>query len=312
MTTAGNTRVILVCSSSFAFPVMQELVFFQQLAAVAVLRNRRDIMENVEALLKDTGVPIMELDKKSFAEDLSGAIKQYEVNIGLVMGFGYLIPAAVYDLPVKGFFNIHPGPVPAYRGVDPVFWQIVNREEQAGVSIHKLDDGYDTGPLVLTQMIKILPTDSYGILNSKLAALAAGMVRVLLKLAAYDLKIPLKPQPESTVYYGRQGVQEVTINWQEMDADDIIAQINACNPWNKGAVTKFNNRVIRILGAEKYAYLDDTAKDPGSISVLEDKSIIVSTRNNEALKLQIVYLDEGFLDASRLLETGLSSGSCFL
>ena len=312
MTTAGNTRVILVCSSSFAFPVMQELVFFQQLAAVAVLRNRRDIMENVKALLKDTGVPIMELDKKSFAEDLSGAIKQYEVNIGLVMGFGYLIPAAVYDLPVKGFFNIHPGPLPAYRGVDPVFWQIVNREEQAGVSIHKLDDGYDTGPLVLTQMIKILPTDSYGILNSKLAALAAGMVRVLLKLAAYDLKIPLKPQPESTVYYGRQGVQEVTINWQEMDADDIIAQINACNPWNKGAVTKFNNRVIRILGAEKYAYLDDTAKDPGSISVLEDKSIIVSTRNNEALKLQIVYLDEGFLDASRLLETGLSSGSCFL
>lgn len=312
MTTTGNTRVILLCSSSFAFPAMQELVFFNQLAVVAVPGNRREIVENVLALLKDTGVPIVELDKKSFAEDLSGAINQYDVNLGLMMTFGYRIPAAVYNLTAKGFFNVHPGSLPAYRGADPVFWQIVNQEKLAGVSIHKLDDGYDTGPLVLTQKIKIIASDTYGILNAKLATLAAGMVRVLLKLAAYNVNIPSKPQPASTVYYTRQGEKEVSINWQEMDADRIIALINACNPWNKGAVTKFNNRILRILLAEKQPNLSGTGNGPGSITVLEDKSILVATINNEALKLQIVYLDEGFLNASRLAEIGLGAGSCFL
>lgn len=264
---------------------MQELIFFQQLAVVAVPRNRREIVENVQALLKDTGIPIVELEKRSFAEDLCRAIKQYNVNLGLMMTFGYRIPAAVYNLPAKGFFNVHPGPLPGYRGADPVFWQIANREEQAGVSIHKPNDGYNTGPLVLTQKIKITVSDTYGILHSKLAALAAVMVRVLLKLAAYDINIPSKPQPASTVYYARQGEKEVGINWQEMDAGRIIALIHACNPWNKGAVTKFNNRILRILLAEKYPNVNAAGKHPGSITVLEDKSILVSKKlHNEALK----------------------------
>ena len=312
MTIAGNTRVLLICNSSLAFPVMQELVFFQQLAAVAVQSGRSEITEHVQALLKDTGVPVVELDKKSFAEKISVAIKHYEVNLCLVIGFRYLIPSAVYNLPAKGFFNVHPGPLPAYRGVDPVFWQIVNREKLAGISIHKLDEGYDTGPLVLTQMIKTVTSDTYGMLSSKLASLAAGMTRVLLKLATYDLKIPLKPQPDSTVYYARQGEKEVTINWQQMSAESIIALINACNPWNKGAVTRYGNRIIRILEAEKCLNPGAGTKTPGSISIDEDKSILVTTINNETLKLLIVYVDEGFLNASRLLETGLSSGSSFV
>ena len=91
----------------------------------------------------------------------------------------------------------------------------------------------------------------------------------------------------------------------------IIGLANACNPWNKGAVTKLNNRILRILVAEKHLNLSGTSKTPGIISVPEDKSILVSTLHTETLKLQIVYVDEGFLNASRLGEMGLVSGSCF-
>jgi methionyl-tRNA formyltransferase len=312
MTTANDIRVVLLCSSRFAFPVMQELVFFKQLALVAVPRNRVEMVENVQALLKGTGIPILELDKKSFARELTRAMKQHNVNLGLMMTFGYLIPPAVYNLPEKGFLNIHPGPLPAYRGADPVFMQICNREEYAGVSIHKLDDAYDTGPLVLTQMIKTEQTDTYGILTSKLAQLAAGMVRTLLKLVAYELKIPSKPQEGKAVYYAKQGPKEITINWKEMEAGAILALINACNPWNKGAVTKFNNRILRIVDAERYPNHNmDAGIDPGTVNVLPGKSILVSTINNETIKLNIVYLDEGFLNASRLIEIGLKTGSCF-
>lgn len=311
MEATNDTRVGLLCSTRFAFPAMQELVFFKQLAFVAVPRNRREIVENVQALLKDSGIPILELERKSFVAALSEAIKKYDVNLGLVMTFGYLIPPAVYDLPLKGFFNVHPGPLPAYRGADPVFRQICNREKQAGVSIHKLDEGFDTGPVVLTQMIKMDSLDTHGILTSKLAQLAAGMLRVLLKLAAFDLKIPSKPQQDGAVYYALQGANDITINWQEMDADTIIALIHACNPWNKGAVVKFNNRIIRILDAEKKTFANGEDKTPGMVSVSEDNTVLVSTLNNDAVKLNIVYLDEGFLNASRLIDIGLRTGSCF-
>ena len=314
MATQGNTRVILLCSSSFAFPVMQELVFFQQLAVVAVQRNRRYIVENIQALLKDTGVPVVELDKKSFAEDLCRAIKEYNVNLGLIMGFGYLLPANVYNLPAKGFFNVHPGPLPAYRGVDPIFWQIVNREQKAGVSIHKPDDGFDTGPLVLTQMIKTVPSDTYGILSAKLGVLAAAMVRTLLKLAVYDLKIPSKTQPESTVYYARQTAKDVSINWQEMDADNIIALINACNPWNKGAVTKLNHKIIRILQAEKIDIKEaqNDNIENGTILYIDERGMIVSLMNGQYLAIKYIHTDEGFLHASRIIELGCSAGYRFV
>lgn len=311
MTTTNDTRVALLCSTRFAFPTMQELVFFKQLAFVAVPKHRPEIVENVQALLKDMEIPILELERRSFVKELSAAIKKYEVNLGLVMTFGYLIPPAVYDLPQKGFFNVHPGPLPAYRGADPVFRQICNREKQAGVCIHKLDESFDTGPVVLTQMAKTDGTETHGILTSKLAQLAAGMVRVLLKLAAYDLKIPSKAQQDGAVYYALQGPSDITINWQEMDADSIIALIRACNPWNKGAVTKFNNRIMRILDAEKKAYTSGENTIPGTVVVLEDNTVLVSTLNNETIKLNIVYLDEGFLAASRLIEIGIRTGNCF-
>ena len=312
MTTPTNDiRILMLCSSRFAFGAMQELIFFKQLAVVAVPRQHREIVENVQALLKDSGVPILELDKPSLVKELTRAIKKYDVNLGLIMTFGYLIPAAVYDLPKKGFFNVHPGPLPHYRGADPIFRQIVNREQLAGVSIHRLDAEYDTGPVVITQMIKTDPMDTYGILTSKLSVLAAAMVRVLLKLAAYDLNIPSKPQEGTGIYYAKQLAKDVTIHWQEMDADSIIALINACNPWNKGAVTKFNNRIMRILEAEKVRGHNSPQSIPGSVKVTEDKRILVSTLNDEALQLHIVYLDEGFLNASRLLEIGLVTGNRF-
>src|SRR5689334_17830761 len=145
----NETKVILICSSRFAIQTMQELAFFKQLAVVAVPRNNPDIVEHVKVVLTGTGVPILELEKRSFVKQLTDSIIEYKVDLGLMMTFSYTLPASVFNLPEKGFFNVHPGPLPGYRGADPVFQQIKNREQQAGVTIHKLAEGLDTGPIVL-------------------------------------------------------------------------------------------------------------------------------------------------------------------
>jgi methionyl-tRNA formyltransferase len=308
----SEIKIILLCSSRFALPALSELAFFKMLAAVAIPRHCDELIENVDGILTGTGIPVIELDKETFAQRLREAIEENEVNLGLVMNFTYKIPSSIYELPAKGFYNIHPGPLPQYRGPDPVFQQLKNKERYAGVTIHKLDDGIDTGPLVMNEMLKIEPSETHGLLTTKLSNLAAKLTGLLIKLVGMDIAIPSRPQNEKKArYYKRQQAEDIMIDWKTMDAGSVIALINACNPWNKGAVTKINNQVLRLLDAEKLPVNSSLQKEPGYIIALEEKGMTVSTIRDEAILIKIIYAEEGFLPACRISRLGITVGSRF-
>lgn len=305
-------RIILLCSTRFALPALRELAFYNMLAVVAIPRFLDEMIENVDIVLTGTGIPIVKLDKESFAAQLQETIEQNHVNLGLVMTFPYKIPSSVYELPAKGFYIIHPGPLPQYRGADPVFHQLKNQEKQAGVSVHKVDAGIDTGPVVVSEMVRIDPSETYGLLTTRLSNLAAKLTGILIKLVSFNISIPSRPQDETKAgYYKRQQAKDIVIDWQTMDADSVIALINACNPWNKGAVTKINNQVIRLLNAEKLPGETAEYNEPGHILAFEDNGMTVSTMHNGAIKVRIIYADEGFLQANHLKKLGVSTGHRF-
>ena len=310
----SETKLILLCGSRMALPVMRDLVFYQQLAVVVIPEHCTEFTQEVQQLLKESGIPVLSVTKKDHVAKLQGAIKKYEATIGLMVTFTYKLPASVYSMPANGFFNMHPGPLPTYRGPDPVFWQIKNREEYAGIAIHKVDDDFDTGAIVLSDKIRLSVTDTHGILTAKLAGLATRLVGVLIKMAGLGIDIPSRPQDQTKAkYYKRQSASDITINWQTMDAATIIALVNAGNPWNKGAVTKINHKIIRILGAQKAdrETNDRASMEPGIIMAVEEKSILVSALNNGGLRVWYLYTDEGFLEAARLSELGFFAGNRF-
>lgn len=293
-------------------PALREFAFFKILASVAIPRYCDEMIETVDVVLTGMDIPVIELDKETFAEQIREAIEENEVNLGLVMTFPYKIPSSVYNLPSKGFYNIHPGPLPQYRGPDPVFYQLKNKEKQAGVTVHKLEEGFDTGPLVMIEMLKIDPLDTYGLLTTKLAYLAAKLTGTLIKLISFEFAIASRPQDETKArYFKRQQAAEIVINWQTMDADSVIALIKACNPWNKGAVAKINNQVIRLLDAEKLPGNSSLNKEPGYILAMDENGITVSTIHNGAILVRILYAEEGFLPAHYLGSLGVVSGSRF-
>jgi len=308
----NDIKIILLCSTRFALPALRELVFFNMLAAVAVPRTCDELIENLDFVLTGTNIPVIELDKESYAERLKEAMEENEVNLGLVMTFPYKIPSSIYHLPSKGFYNFHPGPLPQYRGPDPVFWQLNNKEKQAGVTVHKLDEGFDTGPLVMSEMIKIDPSDTYGLLTTKLAYLAAKLTGTLIKLLSLDLSITSKPQDQTKArYFKKQEAADIVINWQTMNANSITALINACNPWNKGAVTKLNNMVIRILEASTIDWPQVQEQASGTIVALDDTGLVVIAIKNQAILVKMIYTEEGFLHAKRLKQLGVKPGSRF-
>jgi len=197
----NDIKIILLCSSGFALPVLRELAFFKMLSVVAVPRHCKEMLLNVEMALTGTGISVLELDKVTFANQLRVAIEENEINLGLVMMFPYRIPSSVYGLPSKGFYNFHPGPLPQYRGIDPVFQQLENKEKHAGVTVHKLDEGICTGPLVMGEMIKIDPMVTHDILTAHLANLAAKLTGILVRLVSFGVTITSRPQDETKERY---------------------------------------------------------------------------------------------------------------
>ena len=308
----SEPRVIALCSSRFALPALQQLAFFRQLAVVSIPEHCQEVIENTMTVLTGMGIPLVVLPKKTWIKKITEAINTHTADTGLMFSFPYKIPSRLYKLPVKGFYNVHPGLLPEYRGPDPVFQQIRNKEKNAGVSIHKVDDDFNTGPVVVSEKIKLEPDDTYGILNEKLSYTAAKLTGTLLKLLSFDIVIPSRPQDEAKArYYHKQVDADVSINWQVMDATSIVALVNACNPWNKGAITKLNNKIIRIMEATCMDWPAATQQLPGTIIAIDTKGLLVAALNNQAVCVQLINIEEGFLLAKRLTQFGVMPGAGF-
>ena len=308
----NNIKIILLCNNPVAVPGIREFLFHGNIAAVCIPEKNKEMQHILNMLLKDTGVPLLLLSKKDYRIQLAVAIEQYKPDIGVIMTFPYVLPAEIITMPAKGFVNFHYGLLPACRGPQPILWHLLNNDTEAGVTLHQLDAGIDTGPVITQEKIPIAQNDTYGTLQTKLAYLAAKLSANFLKILSYGTIIPSAPQDESkAAYYNMPGAKELTIDWKMMSAEKIIRLVNACNPWNKGAGTSINNWVIGITEAE-ISEAGSEEKLPGTI-IFCDKAngLTVQTSDNKKLIINIIYTNEGFFSGWKLGEFGVSAGMMF-
>ncbi|MBI3758424.1 MAG: hypothetical protein HY269_01560 [Deltaproteobacteria bacterium] len=150
----------------------------------------------------------------------------------------YLIAPAVIAAPRYGSFNLHPGPLPRYAGLNAVSWAIYRGETAHGVTLHKLEPGIDTGPLVFQTLFPLGEQDTALAVYTKCIRAGVVLLERLLDLAARDpLAIPLTPQDLSQrEYFGKGAPNEGRIQWAR-PAREIYNWVRACNyfpfpsPW---------------------------------------------------------------------------------
>jgi methionyl-tRNA formyltransferase len=305
-------KILLLCSNNFALPVLHTLVFFKNLKVVAIPEHSKDLINEIKIITREEKIKILILKKKTFAKKLEEAISKYGIDTGIVASFSFRLPASVYQLPANGFFNIHPGPLPEFRGPDPVFQQIRQRKKLAGITIHKLNEEFDCGPVVIKEMIKLEPSDTFGIVTDKLSILASQLLTLLLKMIAMKVKVPEKKQDEAkAVYYKKQDRFDVMLNWRIMEPEYILALMNACNPWNKGAVCKLNNKVIHLVNGEIVEFQFPEGTIPGTILSVDERGMMVASINNKAVIIKTVYCDAGIFPAGSLNAIGIFPGMQF-
>jgi methionyl-tRNA formyltransferase len=303
-------KVALLCNSPMGVPTLEFLVDQNLIAGVALPAVAHPSASRIVALADTWGLPVLRVTRDGLAGSLGDWLDAVQADTAWVMGFSYRLPPAVLERPRLGCFNFHPGRLPAYRGPDPLFWQIRRREPSAGLSVHRMDAGLDTGPLVHVEPVDIGPGDTYGMLLGRMAGIGARVAAGLAEaLAARPGSLGGEPQdPAAAGYQPRPTGDDLIIDWAEQTALEIEALVRAANPYYGGALAFWRGTPIRIWQA---SVVDaDATAAPGAVALAGEAPAVRCC--DGALRLDVIGAEDGLFGGARFASVfGLQPGEGF-
>jgi methionyl-tRNA formyltransferase len=271
-------RVAFAGTPEFALPALEALLKFHHVVGVLTQpdrpsgRGRQLTASPVKALAEAHHLPLQQPASLREAAPLA-ELAAWKPEALVVVAYGLILPRAVLELPRHGCLNIHASLLPRWRGAAPVQRAILAGDPATGVTIMQMDQGLDTGPMLLTREIVIGPRDTGGSLHAALAALgAAALLEALEGLASG--KLSSQPQPsEGVTYAAKIEKSEARIDWGR-DAADIERQVRAFNPWPI-AESMLDGERLRIHSAENVVSKDDKSAEYGAIVSVRDGIMLV-------------------------------------
>jgi len=209
-------------------------------------RGRGVTASPVKKVALNWGLPVYQpLNFKSVEE--KDRLKALQPDVIIVAAYGQILPGAVLELPRYGCLNMHPSLLPRYRGVSPIPAAILNGDEFTGISIMKLDEGVDTGPVLAQAQVMITDWDTTGLVTEKLSRIGAQLLLEILPRWSGG-KITPRTQDNSRANYTRmldKGVGE--IDWTQ-PAVNIWRQVRAYQPW-PSSHTRWQGKQLKIIEA---------------------------------------------------------------
>lgn len=217
-------------------------------------------------------------------KEFKHALLKLNPDIILVGSWGEKFSKEIYDLPRIAAINAHPSLLPKYRGPNPYFWTIRNREQVSGVTFHLIDKDLDTGAILAQEEIKIYPSDTGKSLKERTVLVARGVVCELLKDLGEDIIIPLTQREDKASYYSHPCDLELDFAGT---AEENEALIRAIYPWNE-AYFFHNDTCLAISHTEIYINDSDFSQAGTIIDCdYKEKTISVLCGDNKVLKMHV-------------------------
>ncbi|MEH2950040.1 methionyl-tRNA formyltransferase [Sporofaciens sp. JLR.KK001] len=224
-----------------------------------------------EAALKHQ-IPVFQ-PKRVRAPECIEELRKYDADIMVVIAFGQILPKEILEMTPYGCVNVHASLLPKYRGAAPIQWAVINGEKVSGVTTMQMDEGLDTGDMLMKTEIVLDEKETGGSLHDKLARAGAGLCVQTLE-ALKDGTVVREPQGESTTEYARMLDKGMgRIDWSK-DAKSIECLIRGLNPW-PSAYTEWNGRTMKIWEAD-VADIDE-GREPGTVIRVERDGFCVQT-----------------------------------
>ena len=212
-------------------------------------------------------------------------LRKYNADVMVVVAFGQILPKAILDMTPYGCINVHASLLPKYRGAAPIQWAVIDGEEVSGVTTMQMNEGLDTGDMIMKTEIVLEEKETGGSLFDKLAK--AGAELCVETLEALENKTATwEPQGETTTSYARMLDKEIgNIKW-EKTAVQIERLIRGLNPW-PSAYTDWNGKVMKIWEADVVE--KNSESTPGTIVKVEKDGFYVQTGDGQ-LKVKALQI----------------------
>ena len=200
-------------------------------------------------------------------------IKQVKPDLIIVVAFGQILPKEILELPKYGCINVHASLLPKYRGAAPINFAIINGEKKTGVTTMYMEEGLDTGDMLLKNEVEITPEDTASTLHYKLAIAGKKTLSDTLKAIINTELVPEK-QDDSISSYAPIMTKELgKINW-DRSAEAISNLVRGTDPW-PSAYTLYDNSVLKLFAP---VVLDKQSKEkPGTIVAVSSEGIDIAS-----------------------------------
>ncbi|MDA9077328.1 methionyl-tRNA formyltransferase [Candidatus Pelagibacter sp.] len=214
-------------------------------------------------------------------------LKQLDLDLIIVVAYGQIIPKEFLKLSKKGFINVHASLLPKWRGAAPIQRSIMNLDKETGISIMRIEEKLDTGPVCNNYRVEIKDNDNAEILSNKLSILASEKIIENVD-SIFEDKLTFKEQDDSKATYASKiEKSEGEIQWND-NAESIIGKINGLYP-SPGAFFIFKQERYKILKAElgtKSGEIGEVMTSLLEISCGDQKSIKVIEIQRQGKKPQ--------------------------
>jgi methionyl-tRNA formyltransferase len=282
-------RIVFIGTGDIGVPTLQALLKSEHEVVGVVTQpdkpvGRAQLVEPppIKRALSATEISVLQparIKDRQAIEEIS-ALKP---DVIVVMAYGQILPGDVLEIPKIASLNLHASLLPRWRGAAPIQAAIAAGDRETGITVMYVDEGLDTGDILLQRRIDILPGDTAGSLHDRLAKVAPEALLESLELLAKE-GAPRIPQDNAlATYVSKLKREDGKIDWSE-PADAIERKIRAFDPW-PGAFMEFDGRNLKIFSA----VIVGLCGRPGEI-LRREKELVVAAGEG-ALSLGEVQLE---------------------
>lgn len=238
----------------------------------------------VKALALEKDIPVFQPEKLKNSDALS-IIEGLNPDVIVVVAYGKILPKEILTAAKYGCINVHASLLPKYRGAAPIQWAVLNGDEKTGVTVMQMDEGLDTGDMLLVKETEIGENETSAELFDRLSAIGANALVEALSLMEKG-EINPKKQPEGDFGYAKMITRELCpIDWSK-SAKEIHNQVRGLQTWPV-AITTLNGKGLKI---HKTAFSSEKGAKSGEI-VCSDKKLVVSCGDSNCLDILELQLE---------------------
>ncbi len=282
-------RIIFMGTPDFSVPALKALISGpDKLVAVVTQpdrpkgRGKKLTPPPVKVLAEGANIPLLQPDKIRTPE-FAQSLRDFNPDLIIVAAYGRILPASILNLPPLGCINIHGSLLPRHRGAAPIQWAIIEGDQKAGVTIMQMDEGMDTGYMLLPAAIDVAEDETAGSLFVKLSDLGGeALTQALDQLRRGEL-LPEKQDETLATAAPPLKKEDGLIDWSN-SAKRLHCLIRGLDPWPT-AYSFLDGRRFRFFFPEVVYRKSDAP--PGSLVRADREGLLIATGDQSLLVREI-------------------------